>query len=180
MKNYLLKLVLAYLFLYSSSDLKAQTDISRMGESNSFVTLGVVAGVGITPRQSRYNYGLTVELNAQHQFTDELSGALTIGYRRLLTKDTSPMPDLDFIPLMAGVKIFPINHAFVDAMVGVGLPIIKNQDSGFIFGSGLGIEINHYIDLSIRYEGYRIGLYTLANGAYNGQYALRFLYRFKL
>ena len=174
------KSVFTLIVVFSAFSLKAQTDASGKLNQDSFVKIGIGSNVGITTRNSPYNYALGIDLNAIHKITDELSLSASAGYRRLLTKDTSPMPDVDFISTFIGTRIYPLEYIYLDGQVGLGFLIPARYRTAFIYSLCLGMNISPKVELSVRYEGYHIGLYTLATEPVNGQFAARFVYLFKL
>lgn len=171
--------ILVILFCYQGIRLSAQTNSYRDNQfDNRILKLSFGAEIGIANRMSPFNYGLGFNLQAQYYLSDQLVITASGGYSRLLTKDTSPQPDYDFLPLFAGIKVFPIHQFYFLGDIGAGIPIQKGSKMSFIFAGGLGYEVSRNLDLSIKYIGYQQNKSSSTYQPTNGQFALRLGYNF--
>lgn len=134
-----------------TSSLKAQSYDDFIGAK-----FGIGGGLGITSKNSPYGYAINLNSQLQYSLSNELSLSLITGYTRLLTKDTSPIKDYDFIPAKLEIKIFPVSENFYTAgIVGAGFGIMKGVKINFIYGGGFGYRFSNGCDLGVKYEAYQ-------------------------
>lgn len=171
--------ILVILLCCQSISLSAQTNIYRDHKFDDRIfKLSFGAEIGIANHMSPFNYGLGFDLQAQYYLSEQLVITASGGYTRLLTKDTSPQPDYDFLPVVAGIKILPIDQFYLLGDVGLGIPIQKDSKISFIFAGGFGYEVSRNLDLSIKYIGYQQNKSSSTYQPTNGQFALRLGYNF--
>lgn len=144
-----------------------------------YLNLGFDASIGTTTKNSPFGYALGFDLVLKYKLSDQLSSSVALGYARLLTKDTSPIPDYDFIPLKGSIKIFPTPMPiYFAATAGVGFGIQKGVKTSFLFGGGTGYQWETGYDIGLKYEGYQQSKKSTAYQPLNGQFALTFAYCF--
>jgi hypothetical protein len=162
-------LVVTLLFV---NNLKAQSY-----DDSKAVRFGIGVGFGITTKTSPFGYAINLSPQIQYFLSDELTLNLTTGYTRLLTKDTSPIKDYDFIPLKLEIKIFPITeNIYTLGIVGAGFGILKNVKTNFTYGGGLGYRFLNGYDLGIKYEAYRQSKKSIYFQSKANQFQLAFTY----
>jgi hypothetical protein len=167
--------IISIAFFGSVTVVSAQSSLNQ-----NLLKLGIDASIGTTTNNSPFGYGLGIDMFARYKASDELTLISSVGYGRLLTKDTSPIPDYDFIPIKAGIKIFPmIEHFYVLGTVGAGFGIRNGSKTALIFGGGTGYESNKGYDLSVRYEGYQQNKKSTTYQPINGQFAIVLTYNFE-
>ena len=172
-------LMIIFLLSFQFIQLQAQTNTYRDHQfDNRIFKLSVGAEIGVSNAKSPFNYGLGIHLQAQYHVSQQLAITASGGYTRLLTKDTSPQPDYDFLPIIAGIKIFPIDQFYLLTGVGTGVPIQKGSKMSFIYTGGFGYELNRDLDLSIKYIGYQQNKNSSTYQPTNGQFAFRLGYNF--
>ncbi|TCC90435.1 hypothetical protein EZ428_14265 [Pedobacter frigiditerrae] len=172
MNNKIVIFLISFLFL--THNLKAQSYDDSIG-----VKFGIGGGFGITTKASPFGYAINLNPQIQYSPSDELSLNLVTGYTRLLTKDTSPVPDYDFIPLKLEIKIFPIiENMYTVGIVGAGLGIPKNTKIAFVYGGGFGYRFLNGYDLGIKYEVYQQHKNSVTYQAKADQFQLAFTYFF--
>lgn len=151
----------------------------QYGRRSTF-SAGIDAALGVTSKSSPFGYGLSLSTVANVRLSDQLSMLGSVGYSGLFTKDTSPVADYHFIPLKAGVKIFPITDQqfYFSCSVGAGFGLIKGSKPSFIFGGGLGYEWLNGYELMLKYEGYQQRQSSTTYQPLNGQFSVAFGYYF--
>ena len=146
------------------------------GDSKA-VRLGVGVSAGL-PTNDNYNIALGGDLRLQKDFFSNISGTLSAGYTNFSVKDEAksryPYTSLGFIPVKAGIKIFPHERFYISGEVGAGFGTDKGQSTALVYAPGIGIGTNTGIDLGLRYEGFAY------DGNNLGQVALRVAYGFNL
>ncbi len=154
-------------------------DVNGQGNNLNKIKIGFDASIGAATKNSAFGYSLGISLLAKYKLSNELTAVAGLGYTRLLTKDTSPIPDYDFIPLRAGVKVFPIMESvYIQGNVGAGFGTRNGSTPVFLFGGAAGYEWEQGYDLSIRYEGYQQSRKSTTYQPLNGQISLGLSYWF--
>lgn len=133
--------------------------------------LGVGFSIGL-PTEDVYKIVLGGDLKLQKDFSSNISGTLSAGYTNFSLKND--LGDVGFIPVKAGVKIFPTERFYFSGELGAGFGTDDGQGTAFVYAPGIGLGLNNGIDLGLRYEGYSM------DGGSIGQVALRIAYGFKL
>jgi hypothetical protein len=153
--------------------------VSAQSADQSLLRPGIGTYIGPAVGNSAYGYGIGLDLLLIAELSDQLSITGSIGYARLLTKDTSPTPDYDFIPLKSTLKIFPIEQpAYFMGTIGAGFGIQKGSKTALIFGGGLGYRFLKDYDLAIKYEAYQQPPSSVTYQPLSGLLAATFAYRF--
>ncbi len=141
------------------------------GDSRNF-RLGIGGSIGAVTNDG-YSVALGADLKVQKDFTSNISGTLSGGYTNF-SFDGKNTGSIGFIPLKAGVKIFPREFFYVTGEVGAGFGTDEGQKTAFVWAPGVGMGLNNGIDLGLRYEGFSRSGSTLS------QVALRVAYGFNL
>lgn len=146
------------------------------GDSKA-LRLGAGLSVGL-PTSDDYNIAVGGDLRLQKDFFSNISGTLSAGYTNFSVKDEAKNSlgynSLGFIPVKAGIKIFPIERFYISGEVGAGFGTDKDQSTALVYAPGIGVGTNTGIDLGLRYEGFA------QDGNNLGQVALRIAYGFNL
>jgi hypothetical protein len=164
-----LSTVVAAVALFFTASVSAQTEPA--GDSRD-TRLGIGLSVGL-PTNDLYNIAVGGDLRLQKDFYSNISGLLSLGYTNFSIKDEAGGGSLGFIPLKAGVKIFPTERFYFSGELGA-FGSDKGQETAFVYAPGIGIGFNRGIDLGLRYEGISV------NNSNLGQVALRLAYGFNL
>ncbi|WP_316766309.1 hypothetical protein [Pedobacter frigiditerrae] len=167
------KIIVSFIsLLFLTYNLKAQSydDFTK-------VKFGIGGGFGITTKASPFGYAINLNPQIQYSPSDELALNLVIGYTRLLTKDTSPIKDYDFIPVKLEIKIFPITESIYSVgIVGAGFGIVKGVKTNFTYGGGFGYRFLNGYDLGIKYEAYQQSKKSINYQSRANQFLLAFTY----
>jgi hypothetical protein len=148
-------------------------------QANEIGKLGITVqtSIGMTSPNSPFGYALGIGFGVNASLSEELALGLSVGYSRLLTKDTSPIKDYDFIPLKAWLKIFPTPTSFyATGLTGTGIGIQSGSKPSFIFGGGFGYQWDKSFDLALHFEGYHQQKSSSSYHPFNGQFAIEFSY----
>lgn len=166
--------------IFTTTNLQAQTtDMSTMSSTSGMAfKIGVGVNAGIFPDKSEMDYGYGADLRLQYDLTPFVAVTASGGYTRLKWKN-SPLK-FQFIPLVGGVKVFPIERMYLSGEAGTGLAIEDNANMNFIYGGGLGYEWKNGLDLGVKYEGYVNNSSSALYFMRTGQFNLRLAYNFKL
>ncbi|WP_207534276.1 hypothetical protein [Desertivirga arenae] len=169
MKTFNLKFIAALVaIIVSYTTANAQ---SRGGDSRD-TRLGIGLSLGI-PTHDAYNFAVGGDLRLQKDFYSNVSGLLSLGYTNFSLKGED-MGSVGFVPLKAGLKVFPIERFYISGELGAGFGTDENQKTAFVWAPGIGLGFNNGLDLGLRYEEFRY------QNAGLGQVALRIAYGFNL
>ena len=139
--------------------------------------LGVGVSAGL-PTNDTYNIAVGGDLRLQKDFFSNISGTLSGGYTNFSIKDDAKIPggptSIGYIPVKAGIKIFPTERFYISGEVGAGFGTDKGQGTALVYAPGIGLGFNNGLDLGVRYEGFA------QNDTNLGQVALRLAYGFNL
>jgi hypothetical protein len=139
--------------------------------------LGVGVSAGL-PTNDNYNIAVGGDLRLQKDFFSNISGTLTAGYTNFSVKDDAKAAlgfnSVGYIPVKAGIKIFPTERFYISGEVGAGFGTDEGQGTALVYAPGIGLGFNNGIDLGLRYEGFA------QNDTNLGQVALRLAYGFNL
>ncbi|MBC7914022.1 MAG: hypothetical protein H7Y07_07860, partial [Pyrinomonadaceae bacterium] len=133
----------------------AQTQPVNDGDSKA-LRLGVGVSAGI-PTNDDYNIALGADLRLQKDFFSNISGTLSAGYTNFSVKDESKTAlgydSKGWIPVKAGIKIFPVSRFYISGEVGAAFGTDKGQGTALVYAPGIGVGTNTGIDIGLRYEG---------------------------
>lgn len=165
----LLSTVAATVALFFSANVSAQ---ETKGDSKD-TRLGIGLSLGL-PTNDAYNIAVGGDLRLQKDFYSNVSGILSLGYTNFSVKDELGGGSYGFVPLKAGIKVFPKERFYFSGEIGAAFGTDEGQGTGFLYAPGIGLGFNNGLDLGLRYEG------LSQNGGNLGQVALRIAYGFNL
>lgn len=149
----------------------------RMGMDNfeNGTRLGVGLDLGI-PAQDEYDFVIGGVLSLERDFSEAIAGTLSAGYTNIsLDDDQESIDNVGFIPVKAGIKIFPGRPFYFSGEAGAAF---NTNDEGlgtaFTYSGGVGFLFKNGLDLSLRFEDYVRDSYDPS------LFALRIAYGFKL
>lgn len=134
--------------------------------------LGIGLSLGI-PTDDAFSFAIGGDLRLQKDFVSNVSGTLGVGYTNFSVKGDN-MGSIGYIPVKAGIKVFPVERFYISGELGAAFGTDKGQGTAFVYAPGVGVGFNNGLDLGLRYEGFS------QNGGNLGQVALRIAYGFNL
>lgn len=174
--NFAAIVVSAFAIFLGVNSASAQTTTQSDGDSKA-VRLGFGVSAGL-PTNDAYNLALGGDIRLQKDFFSNISGTLSAGYTNFMLKNDAQLPNGNkgrgYIPVKAGIKIFPVERFYISGEVGAGFGTDKGQGTALVYAPGIGIGTNTGFDLGLRYEGFT------QNGNNLDQVALRVAYGFRL
>jgi hypothetical protein len=174
-KKLIASAVAAVAMLIGIHNASAQISSERADSQAWRLGVGVSAGL---PTNDAYNIALGGDLRLQKDFFSNISGTLSAGYTNFSIADDAKVPNgptsIGYIPVKAGIKIFPTARFYISGEVGAGFGTDDNQGTALVYAPGIGIGTNTGVDIGLRYEGFA------QNGENLGQVALRLAYGFNL
>jgi hypothetical protein len=166
----LIATAVAAVAFFLNYDVQAQ-NTEPAGDSRA-TRLGIGLNLGF-PTTEGYKFAIGGDLRLQQDFSSNISGILSAGYTNFSFKGEDS-GSIGFIPVKAGVKIFPTESFYFSGELGAGFGTDEGQKTAFVWAPGIGYGFDNGIDLGLRYEGFTVNDNTL------GQVALRIAYGFKL
>ncbi|MET4082828.1 hypothetical protein ABIB40_002792 [Pedobacter sp. UYP30] len=164
--------------IFTASNVKAQESMSMPMDNGMAFKVGVGVSGGIFSKQSQFKNAYGADLRLQYDLTKSVAITASGGYTKLLGRDNSA--DVDFIPVIGGVKVFAIQRFYLQGNAGAGFAIQTGAKTNFIYGGGVGYEWKNGLELGARYEGYTNDSASSTYFSKMEQYALRLGYNFKL
>jgi opacity protein-like surface antigen len=156
--------------LLVTNTVKAQT--SEAGGDSKATRFGVGLSLG-APTTEGYNFAVGGDLRLQKDFSGNVSGILSAGYTNF-SLENEDAGSFGFIPVKAGIKVFPKAKFYFSGELGAGIPTDSESKTAFLWAPGLGYGFNNGVDVGLRYEGFEV------KGGSLGQVALRLAYGFRL
>lgn len=149
----------------------------RMGryDIEKATRLGIGLNLGL-PAQNQYDFVIGGDLSIERDFSKVVTGMLSAGYTDFSfdNKNDRPFESIDFIPVKAGVKIFPGRPFYFSGEAGVAFNANKGLGAAFVYAPGIGFGFNNGLDVGLRFEDF-------ARDSFGpSQFALRIAYGFKL
>lgn len=145
---------------------------------------GVQFGAGIrlaAPSGSFSNissYGAGIEGQAEFGLDKKVSGVVTTGYTTFFGKDITLMgftvktDPIGYIPVLAGVRFYPINQFFIGAQAGYGFLVGNGSSSGgFNYQTQLGFNASKF-QLAASYNAITKNSSALSHIGFTGIYKL--------
>ncbi len=161
MKKLIKALFAAMLVCFIATGASAQSNPWRLG-------IGLNAGMGTKDPNP---FVLGGDLRFQKGIGNSVSAIFTGGYTNFFKKDF--VPSIGFIPVKAGLKVFPTKNFYVNAEAGAGFGTKEGTGTSFVWSPALGFAFASGWDVSLKYESFTKYEYTQ-------QVALRLAYGFKL
>lgn len=173
------KVLLTAMFMMSGINLLPTSALAqeRMNKDNfeNSTRLGIGLDLGL-PAQSDYDFAIGGVLSLERDFSEFVAGTLSAGYTNIsLDDNTANFDNVGFIPIKAGVKIFPGRPFYFSAEAGAAFNT-NNEGLGtaFTYSGGVGFLFRNGLDLSLRFEDYVRDSYDPS------LFALRIAYGLKL
>lgn len=168
--------VAAVAIIFGSVNIQAQTTGAYDDSRATRLGIGLNAGI---PTTNGYDFALGGDIRLQQDFRSNISGMLSVGYNNFSLEDGLAADNVGYIPVKAGLKVFPVEKFYFSAEAGAAFGTRDGSNTAFVYAPGIGIGTNTGIDIGLRYEGMtgNVGGLGLKNP---GQVALRLAYGFRL
>ncbi|MDB4921542.1 hypothetical protein [Mucilaginibacter sp.] len=151
------------------------------------LSAGVETGLPVGKLNNNYNWSLGGSLQADFPILkDQLYATLNAGFNNIYADNSTSAPDIQLIPVKAGLKYFLVKNIYVQGEAGAAF-IANKSDLGvsksavFVYAPQAGVLFNvggkNYIDAGVRYES-NGDFYT--NGNTSNFIGLRVAYAFSL
>ncbi|WP_183563636.1 outer membrane beta-barrel protein [Mucilaginibacter sp. SP1R1] len=151
------------------------------------LSAGVEAGLPVGKLNNNYNWNFGGSLQADFPILkDQLYATVNAGFNNIYADKTTNAPDIQLIPVKAGLKYFPVKNFYVQGEAGASF-IANKSDLGvtksavFVYAPQVGVLFNvggkNYIDAGVRYES-NSKFYT--DGNTSNFIGLRVAYAFSL
>ncbi|MDP9077728.1 MAG: hypothetical protein M3O71_09925 [Bacteroidota bacterium] len=191
MKTLKTTLILVSLFSGLSFAAKAQ-DTTKSAKSVSYgsgiiLSAGAEAGLPVGKLHNNYNWSFGGSLEADFPIVkNQVYATLNGGYDNIHHNGNSDLKDIQEIPVMAGIKYFPISRFYIQGQAGASFltdhsNLNADKSTTFVYAPQIGTLINigksSYIDAGIKFQG---DTKFLDNGKSNNYLGLRVAYAFSL
>ncbi len=170
--------MIALISIITCSNLQAQTSTSNMMNSGLRLNFGVGANASVTNSASPFSYGIGADVRAQLRLAPAVAITALAGYTRLVARDNSAITGYSYIPVVGGLKIYPVTWMYVNGFAGVGLAVKDGSETAAVYGGGFGFEMNKGWELGFRYEANEQDRKTIPYSPILSQYGVRVGYNF--
>jgi hypothetical protein len=177
------------LFFYFSFQSNAQTSSSKTEFYGSGIRLSIGAdgGIPVGALNTGYNWSLGGSIQADFPIVkDQLYATLNSGYNNIFASNQYNLPEIQSIPVKAGLKYFIIRQVYIQGEAGASFLTNKNslgadKSAVFVYAPQAGVLLNvrgkNYIDAGFRFESNQ----KFFNGGSTANFlALRVAYAFNL
>jgi hypothetical protein len=133
-------------------------------------SVGVDAGIPTGKLSDAYNWSIGGSVQADIPVVPhQLFVTVNAGYNNIFGKNniavagtTVDAPNIQLLPVKAGLKFFPIHNFYVQGEAGAAFALNKStvgfdKSAAFIYAPQIGVQFplsgNSYLDAGVRYEG---------------------------
>jgi hypothetical protein len=161
-------IVLAFVALTFSAKAQTTTTTTSSTTTASGVrfSIGVDAGLPTGKLSDSYNWNLGGSVQAVIPVAYQLFVTVNAGYDNIFGKNnvdgtTLSAPNIQLLPVKAGLKFFPVSNFYIQADAGAAFALNKsdvdfNKSAAFIYAPQIGYQFqlggSSYIDAGVRYE----------------------------
>jgi len=154
---------LALAFAAFSFGAKAQSTTSTTTNSGIKLSIGVDAGIPVGSFNNGYNFNLGGSVQAEIPVVKQLFVTVNAGYDNIFSKTINSYsgPNIQLIPVKAGLKFFPIQNFYIQGEAGAAF-VANKSDLGaskstlFAYAPQVGVQFpvspKSFIDAGIRFE----------------------------
>ncbi|RWY55836.1 hypothetical protein [Mucilaginibacter gilvus] len=174
MKNALKITTLALAFAGLSFAAKAQTTTTSTTTSGGIrYSIGVDAGIPTGTFNNGFKWNLGGSVQADIPVANQLFFTLNAGYNNVFgetihiaggnTSSTLEVPNLQLLPVKAGLKFFPVANFYIQGEAGAAFLLNKSdffndKSVAFVYAPQIGVQFpvstsGNFIDAGVRYEG---------------------------
>ncbi|WP_244228282.1 hypothetical protein [Mucilaginibacter kameinonensis] len=192
MKTKMTKAILVAALFGASLGAKAQTKTTRPSDGIK-LSVGVETGLGLGNFKDTHKANLGASAQADLPVAQQFYLNVNAGYVNFFGKDNVlgtgySAPDIHVLPVMAGLKFFPIENLYIQADAGAAFALNKStvnysNSAAFLYVPQVGYQFSiggkSFIDAGVRYEGTSSFDGNSAYGKIN-QIGLRVAYGFGL
>lgn len=167
----------------------AQTSTTKTESYGSGIRLSVGADAGIPVGSLNTGYDWSLGGSIQADFPllkNQLYATLNAGYNNIFASNQYNIPDIQLIPVKAGLKYFVIKQVYIQGEAGVSFLTDKSnlgadKTAVFVYAPQAGVLLNvggkNYIDAGFRFESNQ----KFFNGGTTSNFlAIRVAYAFSL
>jgi hypothetical protein len=188
MKTYKNAIILISIFTGLSIAAKAQDSAGSVKYGSGIIlSAGPETGIPVGSLHHNYNWSFGGSLEADFPVIGkEIYATVNAGYDNIHPNNNSDLSSIQSIPVMAGIKYFPVKNFYVQGQAGASFLTDKSKLDGdksttFLYAPQIGTLINisrsSYIDAGIKFEG---NTKFIDNGKSNNYIGLRVAYAFSL
>lgn len=133
---------------------------------------GLRVGLPVGDVHNAYSFVIGAELQGEYMFSPQVSGTLTAGYEEWLGKTIAgfKIPSTGFIPVLAGVRVYPSPDFFIGGKAGVTFSTESGGGSSFTYEPQVGYNTSKF-QLALGYQAF-------TNGGTTAHLGLTGIYKF--
>ena len=153
------------LLMILSFSAKSQTTASSKS-GGIIYSAGVETGISSGNFNNAYRWNVGGSVQADIPVASQFYATVNAGYLNFNGKDNVEgtglsAPNIRLVPVMAGLKFFPVSNFYIQADAGAGFALNKTdvgftKTAAFLYTPQIGIQLpvggGSYVDAGIRYE----------------------------
>jgi hypothetical protein len=163
-------MVLAFAGLSFAAKAQTTTTTSTSTTTKSGIrySIGVDAGIPVGDLKDSHKWNLGGSAQADIPVASQLFVTVNAGYNNIFGKKDvagvsgADVPNIQLLPVKAGLKFFPIQNFYVQGEAGAAFLLNKNEtgndkSTAFVYAPQIGVQFpvsanGNFIDAGIRYE----------------------------
>lgn len=177
-----MKKIIFVMAIVVSASLQAQDYDEDASTDKTWIwSIGVEPSVPVGNFNDFSNFGLGGSLQGEYKPGEVLGITLNAGYMNYFGKTVNGFAygDLQYWPVMAGLKLYMSDMAYIHGQAGAGFGT-EDLGTSFWYGGGIGLNVTKAIDAELRYMGweqneiipaYENGVGNGGAGGYGGHYS---------
>ncbi|MFA6083733.1 outer membrane beta-barrel protein [Mucilaginibacter sp.] len=160
-------LVLAFAGLSVAAKAQTTTSTSTTTSNGVRYSIGVDAGIPTGSLNNAYKWNLGGSVQADIPIASQLFVTVNAGYNNVfgeknLGGTNVDVPNIQLLPVKAGLKFFPISNFYVQGEAGAAFLLNKSdffddKSTAFVYAPQVGVQFpvssSSFIDAGVRYEG---------------------------
>jgi len=183
MKNSIQLTVVLLAILGLTTTAMAQSSSVKTREG-IILSAGVESGISSGNFRNSQKWSIGGSVQADFQVHDQLYITANAGYDNYFGKNNQA--DLQLLPVLAGIKYFPVSKLYIQAAAGTAFVLNKEEanykkTAAFLYVPQIGVQFpaggKNSIDAGVRYEGSTRYTSTAANSKVSS-FGLRVAYAF--
>ncbi len=172
MKNSIKTAALLVAIMGASFAVKAQTTSGTTPASNSgsngvIISVGAESGISVGDFRDAHKWSIGGTVQADIPVVNQLYANINTGYLNYFGKDNVfgtglRATDIHTLPVMAGLKLFPVKYFYIQADAGAAFALNKSdlgydKTAAFLYVPQVGVQLpvggKNYIDAGVLYNG---------------------------
>ncbi len=178
---------IAFVLMVFSLAVNAQISDQTTSTSKAIrLSVGPEFGLPVGNLSDSFDWNFGGSVQADFTIAKALYVTVNAGYNNIFGKSDIDVPDLQLIPVKAGLKYFPTKSVYVQAEAGANFltnksDFVGGKSTAFVYAPQVGILLpfssKSFLDAGVRFEG---NTKFVEGGESSNYFGLRLAYSFEL